>query len=105
VAHVLAFNAYLDEVYVKKGVASKAEFQKFWAAYKQAGGAGLSNVPSPYNLEKKKFVDKLGFFDPAIVMDKVQGNARDVWMNLVDMLNGLNSEIFEMCKRRAKNRG
>ncbi|KAK4043671.1 hypothetical protein C8A01DRAFT_12841 [Parachaetomium inaequale] len=105
VDHVLAFNAYLDEVYVKKGVASKDEFKKFWAAYKTAGGGPLSSVPSPYKWEKANVVDRLGFFDPAIVMDKVQGNIRDVWMNVVDMLNGLNAEIFEICKRKGKTRG
>ena len=105
VDHVLAFNAYLDDVYVRKGVASKAEFHKFWAAYKQEAGGPLSSVPSPYKWEKASVVDRLGFFDPAIVMDKVRGNIRDAWMQVVDVLNGFNAEMFEVCKRKGKTRG
>lgn len=46
--HVLAFNAYLDSVYVRKGVASEAGFRHFWAQYKTALGREVAMVPSPY---------------------------------------------------------
>ncbi|KAK4153416.1 hypothetical protein C8A00DRAFT_15351 [Chaetomidium leptoderma] len=92
VHHVLAFNAYLDEVYVTKTTASKAGFQQFWARYQQTagggGGRGLSScVPSPYRWEKPEVKDRLGVFHPDFVMQKVTGEIRGVWMATIEMMN------------------
>ncbi|KAL2022780.1 hypothetical protein VTK56DRAFT_4596 [Thermocarpiscus australiensis] len=78
VHHVLAFNAYLDEMYVTKGVATRRDFEKSWAEYRQRMAGPVSAVPSPYKYEAAKFKDKLGMYDPYILMSVVRNKAHDL---------------------------
>ena len=87
VHHVLAFNAYLDEVYVKKESATEEDFKKYWAEYKDRVRGPVSSVPSPYKWEKERVRDKLGVFEPSIVMTTISSQIRDVWLAIVDNIN------------------
>jgi hypothetical protein len=81
--HVAAFNAYLDEVCVTKGVASRDGFERYWAEYKAKMGGPLASVPSPYKWEKKGCKDRLGVFHPEFVMRNIAERINDVWMAIV----------------------
>ena len=85
--HVFAFNAYLDEVYVKKKFATEENFKKYWAEYKDRVRGPVSSVPSPYKWEKERFRDKLGVFDPSIVTTTISSQIRDVWLAIADNIN------------------
>ncbi len=87
VHHVLAFNAYLDEVYVKKEFATQENFKKYWAEYKDRVRGPVSSVPSPYKWEKERVRDKLGVFEPSIVTTTISGQIRDVWLAIADNIN------------------
>ncbi|KAL2170070.1 hypothetical protein VTG60DRAFT_5342 [Thermothelomyces hinnuleus] len=98
VHHVLAFNAYLDEVYVTKAAASRAGFVRFWADFKQRGGRALASVPSPYKWEKRGVLDRLGYYDPTFVMDQVALHIGDVWSTVARTLNSFTSHTFEAAR-------
>ena len=77
--HVWAFNAYLDEVLVMRGVASKAGFKAFWSKYKAEMGKTWSSVESPYKWEKPNVPDILGVYHPDSIMEHLRGRADVVW--------------------------
>ncbi len=99
--HLLAFNAYLDEVYIKKTVASKEGFKKFWAEYKAKAGGGVECVPSPYKWEKKNVVDRLGVYHPDFVTELVQLRIKEAWGHIINMLNGARVKSFRRAQRGA----
>ncbi|KAL2178839.1 uncharacterized protein P884DRAFT_276704 [Thermothelomyces heterothallicus CBS 202.75] len=98
VHHVLAFNAYLDEVYVTKAAASRDGFVRFWADFKQRRGGALASVPSPYKWEKRAVLDRLGYYDPTFVMDQVALHIGDVWTTVAHTLNSFTSHTFEAAR-------
>ncbi|KAL2257145.1 hypothetical protein VTK26DRAFT_599 [Humicola hyalothermophila] len=87
--HVLVFNAYLDHVYINKGVPSKEGFQAYWSEYKISMGKAWSSMESPYKWEKKKFPDLLGFHDPEGVMEHINCRAKDIWCYILRSMNSL----------------
>jgi hypothetical protein len=93
--HVLAFNAYLDEMYVKKEMPSKKGFQKYWFSYKAAAGGPVSSVPSPYKWEKPDVKDKLGLFNPAAVMQLLSKKSAVIWKAIMPQVNSFNSGDFQ----------
>ncbi|KAK3310524.1 uncharacterized protein B0T15DRAFT_41039 [Chaetomium strumarium] len=92
--HVLAFNAYHDEMYVKKQAPSKEGFQKFWARYKKALGGPVLGVPSPYKWEKPGIKDKLGRIDPDAIMKLLSVEAAVIWLAIMQQLNHFSTQTW-----------
>ncbi|KAH6845358.1 hypothetical protein B0I37DRAFT_447258 [Chaetomium sp. MPI-CAGE-AT-0009] len=82
--HLSAFNEYLDEVYREKKSASKHGFRRYWSMYKQIQGAQAASSPSPYKWEKQNIIDRLGVYDPAVVMNFVRARIGDIWDHIAE---------------------
>lgn len=93
VHHVLALNAYLDELVVTKGFPSKQGFLKYWANYKKELGGVVSSVPSPYKWETGSVKDKLGVYSPPLVMDILLGMGKHLWTSLVAEMNKMHMGV------------
>lgn len=87
--HVLAFNGYLDEVFVNKGVASQEGFKKFWSKYKIDGGGPVSSVPSPYKWEKNGVVDCIGVYRPDFVGLIIESRIDGLWKYILTNLSSI----------------
>jgi hypothetical protein len=82
--HLSAFNAFFDEVLKEKKEATRDSFVKFWAKYKQSQGALAANLPSPYKWEGNNVIDKLGFYNPAMVENFLREAIGAVWNQIAE---------------------
>ncbi|KAK3300986.1 uncharacterized protein B0H64DRAFT_470980 [Chaetomium fimeti] len=103
--HMSAFNDYLDKVYRAKKTASKHDFEKYWATYKQLRGPLAANLPSPYKWESAGAIDKLGVYDPVLVMSFVKDRIGDIWDHIAKASDKLERKTFEGGDRRRELQG
>jgi len=71
IAHLLCFDNYMQDVFSRAETPSKEGFEGFWEKWRVGANGNLLQLSSPYELEKDEIKDRLGWFNPKLVMETI----------------------------------